>query len=1044
MKIRLPSFSLPLPLQSLLLGLACALVISGIAALHWLDGLRNIASDAQFQMRPARSASRSPIDPRNPKETVTDIVIVAVDEATIARIDQYPIPRGNYAKMVRNLTLAGADTIAFDVFFTAKSPLPTDDKALALACAQSGRVVHSGSFILSSPNASQSYESQENAHTLGPRFRVVDRGAICEDSAWGSVAYPPLRSGAAAIGYVNAPPELDGTLRRIPHLIRYNSQKAAGVYPSMALAAAAHHFGVKPENIVARGHDIFLRTPAGVRRVTLDGEGKSWINWVPGYTRDDSGKTADSWTLNANSFTTISANKVLDLYNPKLRDSDKIDPAIFHNRIVLIAVTTAGAFERHATPFSHVQAAVELQANAIDDILTNRPLYEIPALWQIALLVFFPTLIAFIVLPRSAAQSAAWTLGLCAALWFGGVYLLHINWILPVVPPIAAGLLTAILATGNVAIRDARQLKVAEERYAVAVRGANDGLWDWNLESDEIYFAPRWKTMLGYADEEIGAAPGEWFRRVQVDDLERLKHDLKAHLDGETPHFECQHRMIHASGKTVWMMSRGLRVCGEDGKPVRLAGSLTDITEHKDAQAQLEHNAFFDSLTGLPNRALFMDRLEHALSRARRRPDYRFAVLFMDLDRFKVVNDSLGHVLGDKLLVELSKCFQVCLRPDDTAARLGGDEFTILLEDIADVSDTTRVVERIQEQLLKPMNLDGHEIFPTVSIGIAISTPKYERPEELLRDADAAMYRAKSLGRSRHELFDEAMHARALGQLQLETDMRRAIDRKEFQAYYQPIVSMATGQIAGFEALVRWHHPERGMVSPGEFIPLAEETGLVVPIDQQVLRQACAQTRRWQLQFPDRKLIISVNLSSKQFAQHDLVEQIAGTLREVELDPRSVKLEITEGVIMNDPDAAAAMLLQLKALGIQLSIDDFGTGYSSLAYLHRFPLDTLKIDQSFVARMGAQGENSEIVKTIVALARNMNMETVAEGVETREQHAQLRWLRCTYGQGYLWSRPVPAAEAEALLERDMASKPETNGEPVSSDTPKELISPTVT
>lgn len=415
-----------------------------------------------------------------------------------------------------------------------------------------------------------------------------------------------------------------------------------------------------------------------------------------------------------------------------------------------------------------------------------------------------------------------------------------------------------------------------------------------------------------------------------------------------------------------------------------------DITERRHAEAQLRHDALHDALTGLPNRTLFTDRLEHVIELAKRRQDYLFAVLFLDLDRFKMINDSLGHLIGDQLLVAIAHRLETCMRSGDTVARLGGDEFTVLLEDTRDISDITDITERIQQSLKLPFNLNGHEVFTTASIGIVASTTSYSQPEDLMRDADIAMYHAKALGKARHEMFHPGMHDQAVAQLQLDNDLRRAIERQEFQNYYQPIVSLVeTGRIVGFEALVRWQHPRRGVIPPTEFIPRAEETGLIIPLGEWVLREACRQMRAWQAQFPRpteggylAPLTISVNLSGKQFSQPNLLEQIKQILQETGLDARSLKLEITESTIMENAESATAMLLEMQALGIGLSIDDFGTGYSSLGYLNRFPVDTLKIDRSFVMDVDADAEKIEIIRTVVMLARNLGMNVVAEGVET--------------------------------------------------------------
>jgi diguanylate cyclase (GGDEF)-like protein/PAS domain S-box-containing protein len=571
-------------------------------------------------------------------------------------------------------------------------------------------------------------------------------------------------------------------------------------------------------------------------------------------------------------------------------------------------------------------------------------------------------------------------------------------------------------------------LRESQERYALAVRGANDGLWDWNLRTHEIYFSPRWKEMLGYGEGEIGNHLDEWFSRIHPEELYRVKAQIDAHLNGSTVHFESEYRILHQDGSYRWLLNRGLAVRDEHGEACRMAGSQTDITKRRQAEEQLLHDALHDTLTGLPNRALFIDRLSQAIERTRRLQSYRFAVLFLDVDRFKVVNDSLGHVIGDQLLMAIAQRLQTCLRLGDTIARLGGDEFTILME-IQSPNDSTRLAERIHQEFSSPFCLNGQEVFTTVSIGIALSESGGDRPEDLLRNADTAMYRAKVLGRARHEMFDAAMHARAVALLQLETDLRRAVSTlqvgstsHEFQLRYQPIVSLETCIIVGFEALVRWHHPERGWISPGDFIPVAEDTGLVIPLGQWILAESCRQIQAWQLQFPQsRPLSISVNLSTKQFAQPELIDQIRQFLHDYEVEPRRLKIEITESAIMENTESATALLEQLKALGLQLMIDDFGTGYSSLSYLHQFPIDTVKIDQSFVGRMGtedADDEGAEIVRAIVTLAHTLGMNVVAEGIETAEQMAQLKALNAEYGQGYFFSKPLVSEEAGILIQTD--------------------------
>ncbi len=558
-------------------------------------------------------------------------------------------------------------------------------------------------------------------------------------------------------------------------------------------------------------------------------------------------------------------------------------------------------------------------------------------------------------------------------------------------------------------------LRQSEERYALATHGANDGLWDWDLSCDEVYYSPRWQAMLGCAAEDIGTTPDVWFSRVHPDDIDTLKSQLTDHLKGLTPHFQNEHRVLHKNGTYRWTLSRGLAVRTPAGQAYRIAGSLTDITERKVS----------DPLTGLPNRLLFLDRLGRAIERTKRRRNFLFAVLFIDLNRFKMINNSFGHSVGDALLAMMAQRLETSLRASDTVTRLGGehtlarfgsDEFAILLEDISYVSDATRVAQRIHTELSAPFILNDREIFSSTSIGIALSSTAYDYPEDILRDAGIALHRAKRDGHAPYAVFDQTMHASTVAHLQLETDLRRAVEQQEFRVYYQPIVSLDTGRIIGFEALVRWQHPQRGFISPAEFIPTAEETHLITPIGAWVLRQACHQTRLWQRQFPSHPLLlVSVNLSGKQFLQDDLVDQIDRLLQEVDLEPHSVKLEITESVLMDNVASATTMLSRLHALGLKLGLDDFGTGYSSLSYLHRYPFDVLKIDRSFVYRIGTDAESAEIVRTIVTLAHNLRLEVIAEGVETPQQLAYLKAIGCEYGQGYLFAQPLDVEKATALL-----------------------------
>jgi diguanylate cyclase (GGDEF)-like protein/PAS domain S-box-containing protein len=576
----------------------------------------------------------------------------------------------------------------------------------------------------------------------------------------------------------------------------------------------------------------------------------------------------------------------------------------------------------------------------------------------------------------------------------------------------------------EVAVRHARReaearLRVSEERYALAAKGANDGLWDWDLLTGLVYYSPRWKSMLGYEEQDIGDGIDEWFSRVYDEDRPAVLDRLHSHLDGIACHFESEHRMRNKRDELRWMLTRGLAVRDEDQHPYRIAGSQTDITERKEAEELLRFRAQHDVLTGLPNRLLFMERLQAAFDCSAGHGACGFAVLLIDLDRYKIITDSLGHVVSDALVVAVARELQARIGPRDTVAFLGGDEFAVLMAEVGSVSDALGFSDKVKAALTAPFSVGGHEVFTTASVGVALGPEHYASPEEMLRDADTANQRAKAQGKGRSEVFDDRMHAFALNQLHLETDLRRALERHELAVFYQPLVNLESGGIEGFEALARWHHPERGLVSPLEFIPVAEETGMIIPIGRWIMQEACRQLHAWQAQFPGLLAKMSVNVSGVQFAQTDLADTVFEVLDEAHLEARYLKLEITESVLMHSSDDASAVLGKLQGRDVQFLMDDFGTGYSSLSYLHSFPIDTLKIDASFVRKMAMEAKHDEIVQAIVALARSLNMAVIAEGVETLASLARLRELKADFGQGYLFSPPVDAPAAGRLL----ASRP---------------------
>jgi diguanylate cyclase (GGDEF)-like protein/PAS domain S-box-containing protein len=580
---------------------------------------------------------------------------------------------------------------------------------------------------------------------------------------------------------------------------------------------------------------------------------------------------------------------------------------------------------------------------------------------------------------------------------------------------VPAGRGAAIVWLDITSHRRAEQLaRRNEERLTLAALGANDGLWEWDLTSQQIYLSARWKAMLGLpAESSIGRAE-DWLSRVHPDDVGALKEALDAHLSGKDECLQHQHRMLHENGTYRWFLCRGVAARNGTRRSVRIGGSLTDTTERTHAQERLQSAGVLDSLTGLCNRAVFVERLGRRLEECKQQQAGRFALLYLDLDRFKVVNDSLGHLVGDELLVAVSRRLESCVRSGDSLARLGGDEFAILVSSLADDQQANAMAFRIQEALRAPFSIVGREVFTSASIGIAFGPAQYLDPDEIMRDADTAMYHAKSRGKARHELFDADMHARVRDRLGLESDLRYAVRKNDFQVHYQPIVSLASGMCVGFESLVRWTRNGQP-VSPATFIPMAEELGLIEPIGTWVLQEACRTFADWQRRFPHAGLdCITVNVSSRQLTQQNFLRVVERAVLNSGLNPSDLRIEITETALMDSPATAAESLRALRELGVKIYLDDFGTGYSSLSHLHKLPVDALKIDRSFVKSL-LLPDRPAIVESVLALARTLNTSVVAEGIETERQARELERLGCTHAQGFLFSRPLATDAAEAVI-----------------------------
>ena len=564
----------------------------------------------------------------------------------------------------------------------------------------------------------------------------------------------------------------------------------------------------------------------------------------------------------------------------------------------------------------------------------------------------------------------------------------------------------------------AKELNETQERYELVLRGTNDGIWDWNLISNEIYYSPRWKSVLGYDENHIASVLDEWFERVHHDDIDRLKQQIVLHLSGKTPFLENEHRILCSDREYRWVLCRGMAIRDDRDNAYRIAGSITDIDKIKKVNSQLLKAVFHDELTGLPNRKNLNHVLEKLLSTRSASRRNRFGLLFLDLDRFKQINDSLGHNVGDRLLVIVAQRLQLAIRLSDTVFRLGGDEFIVLLKDTNHIEELLHVVDRISEAIAKPIQVDGHEIFTSTSIGVVFCQGQYSDADSILRDADIAMYEAKAKPELQYAIFDSDMHAKVSTRMKLETELRHALTNEEFILHYQPIYACGRSNYIGCEALVRWDCPHDGIRGPGRFIDVAEDAGLIIPISDFVLHQSCRQIKEWtDSGIVSDSFYINVNISPKYIAQPSFDDKVLSIFDLYGIDASKIRLEITENLFLKDRDMASSKLQKLRNDGIKIYIDDFGTGYSSLSYLQNLPIDALKIDKSFVSKLLTDPINSQIVEVVLKLAQAMNIDAIAEGVETLQQYEHLRDLGCELMQGYFFSKPCSADEFSRELSK---------------------------
>jgi diguanylate cyclase (GGDEF)-like protein/PAS domain S-box-containing protein len=966
-----------------------------------------------------------------------ETVIVAADEKTAAAFGRWPFSHRYFATAIDRLKADGARVIAFDVIFPqAELTFPDDVRAKLEEIAQSlppdstqARNLHA---VLDAPSPddamAQSMRAAGNVvlpFTLDAgdaEVRGVAAPDFIEDWAYGKIdarpdgtnnvgrqaigVLPPveqLGEAAMAGGFVNLEKDRDSAPRSENFAWQFDGE----TYPPLSLAAAAAYLGVSPLDLELKlGSSLELgNVRAGNRQLPVNSDAKMLVNYY-------------------------GPNQTIPTYSMLDIVQGKFAPGTFKDKIVFVGVTLTAVQDLFKSAFGLYLPGVERHATITQRILEGPALVDpdYMALVNIIALVVLGLVTATFTIRMPASSGIVGTVVLILVWWGAGQLALfpggfRLNFVYPAIAVLASFIAMTVLRI----VREEQQrraaeksLRISEERYALAARGANDGLWDWDLITSRFYTSPRWHQMLGIAAEEARQIPEDWFGRTHGDDVTTLRAALDAHLAGQSAHFEQEFRMRHADQSDRWMQARGLAVVDKVGKPYRFAGSMTDITDRKLAERQLLFDAFHSRLTGLPNRALLIDRVNQAMQLWQRGSESDVIVLILDLDHFRHINETLGQAVGDQVLISLARKLEPALRPDDTLAHLGEDEFAVLRFAAGGAqSQLEQLLGALYQVLAEPVSIEDRDFEMTASIGYVFASQSAGTSgDELLRDANLALYKAKTTGRNKAEPFEAAMHATAVKRFDLEADLRRAIAKGgELELFYQPIIDIQNDRMHGYEALLRWRHPTRGLVSPIDFIPLAEDTGLIVEIGRRSILEAARQIAAWAPPGGGKPPQVAVNVSGRQFAAEGLLDDIENALRITEIPPGCLKLEVTESLVMDNPERTVDLLKRIMAIGCKVSIDDFGTGYSSLSHLHRFPFNTLKIDRSFIVRMADSREGYEIVRVIASMAKVLDRDVVAEGVEDPAQVVSLRDLGVEFVQGYVFSKPLPVAEATAFLEK---------------------------